>query len=86
MGWMSERISLRLPVAGEVFFLDIPFYRTMLHRVENCWTEFLRPTGHGGHDTPRESARGNDPVVQTKGTSQACPADQTAVLVAIRAA
>jgi len=28
---MSERISLRLPVAGEVFFLDIPFYRTMLH-------------------------------------------------------
>ena len=24
MGWMSERISLRLPVAGEVFFLDIP--------------------------------------------------------------
>jgi hypothetical protein len=28
MGWMSERISLRLPVAGEVFFLDIPFYRT----------------------------------------------------------
>ena len=31
MGWMSERISLRLPVAGEVFFLDIPFYRTMLH-------------------------------------------------------
>jgi hypothetical protein len=31
MGWMSERISLRLPVAGEVFFLDIPFYRTLLH-------------------------------------------------------
>ena len=31
MGWMSERISLRLPVAGEVFFLDIPFYRIMLH-------------------------------------------------------
>jgi hypothetical protein len=31
MGWMSERISSRLPVAGEVFFLDIPFYRTMLH-------------------------------------------------------
>src|SRR5208283_4014422 len=30
MGWMSERISLRPPVAGEVFFLDIPFYRTML--------------------------------------------------------
>jgi hypothetical protein len=30
MGWMSERISLRLPVAGEVFFLDIPFYR-LLH-------------------------------------------------------
>ena len=28
---MSERISLRLPVAGEVFFLDIPLYRTMLH-------------------------------------------------------
>jgi hypothetical protein len=35
MGWMSERISLRLPVAGEVFFLDIPSYRTMLHCVEN---------------------------------------------------
>jgi hypothetical protein len=33
MGWMSERISLRLPVAGEVFFLDIPFYRTLLHAV-----------------------------------------------------
>jgi hypothetical protein len=31
MGWMSERISLRPPVAGEVFFLDIPSYRTMLH-------------------------------------------------------
>jgi hypothetical protein len=31
MGWMSERISLRLPVAGEVFSLDIPFYRTLLH-------------------------------------------------------
>jgi hypothetical protein len=29
MGWMSE--TLRLPVAGGVFFLDIPFYRTMLH-------------------------------------------------------
>ena len=24
MGWMSERISLRLPVAGEVFFLTFP--------------------------------------------------------------
>ncbi len=35
MGWMSERISLRLPVAGEVFFLDIPFYRTMLHPFGN---------------------------------------------------
>ena len=31
MGWMSERISLRLPVAGEVFFLDIPSYKTLLH-------------------------------------------------------
>ena len=30
MGWMSERISLRLPVAGEVFFLDIPLYRKYL--------------------------------------------------------
>jgi len=29
-GWISERISLRLPVAGEVFFLDIPLYRTRL--------------------------------------------------------
>ena len=31
MGWMSERSSLRLLVAGEVFSLDIPFYRPMLH-------------------------------------------------------
>ena len=31
IGWMSERIYLRLPVAGGVFFLDIPSYRTMLH-------------------------------------------------------
>jgi len=30
MGWMSERIYLRLPVAGGVFFLDIPSYRTLL--------------------------------------------------------
>jgi len=30
IGWMSERIYLRLPVAGGVFFLDIPSYRTML--------------------------------------------------------
>src|SRR5271166_1417801 len=28
LGWMSERIYLRPPVAGGVFFLDIPFYRT----------------------------------------------------------
>ena len=33
MGWMSERIYLRLPVAGGVFFLDIPFCRTTLHAV-----------------------------------------------------
>jgi hypothetical protein len=31
IGWKSERIPLRPPVAGEVFFLDIPFYRKMLH-------------------------------------------------------
>src|SRR5713226_3154462 len=29
-GWMPERISPLLPVAGEVFFLDIPLYRTRL--------------------------------------------------------
>ena len=34
MGWMSERISLRPPVAGGVFFLDIPSYRT-------CYTTSL---------------------------------------------
>jgi hypothetical protein len=28
MGWMSESIPLRPPVAGGVFFLDIPSYRT----------------------------------------------------------
>ena len=45
MGWMSERISLRLPVAGEVFFLDIPFYRTLLHCPQNLpQYQFARDT------------------------------------------
>jgi hypothetical protein len=30
VGWMSERISLRLPVAGEVFFLTSPY-------IEQCY-------------------------------------------------
>ena len=50
MGWMSERISLRLPVAGEVFFLDIPFYRTLLHR-----GGILR--NHGQNNNSPETAR-----------------------------
>src|SRR5260370_14386133 len=29
-GWMSEGISLLPPVAGGLFFLDIPLYRTRL--------------------------------------------------------
>ena len=37
LGWMSGSISLRPPVAGGVFFLDIPSYRTMLH-----WVGILR--------------------------------------------
>jgi hypothetical protein len=28
MGWMFRKNFCRLAVAGEVFFLDIPFYRT----------------------------------------------------------
>jgi hypothetical protein len=53
MGWMSERISLRLPVAGRVFFFDIPSYRTMLHCVENRRMEFLRTTSKSRLRRPR---------------------------------
>ena len=42
MGWMSEKISLRLPVAGGVFFLDIPFYRAMLHTLSSLTSRPLK--------------------------------------------
>ena len=58
MGWMSERISLRLPVAGEVFFLDTRYcaYRkshsavftnvTLLHCAQNLpQYQFARDNG-----------------------------------------
>src|SRR5439155_14404129 len=54
-GWMSEGISLVPPVAGGLFFLDIPLYRTRLPSMgtgTNIVMESCADSAFVAHSTP----------------------------------
>jgi hypothetical protein len=74
MGWMSERISLRLPVAGEVFFLDIPFYRTCYKEDIQLLPSFGEP--HPGFLGGREENSKNCKCAHRKLSHQRGAVDQ----------